>query len=68
MIITAIENNISTLENLVDELQANLELIGDSQNMSLRQALCLVALCLSEDRMLFLTSALGMAIRLWCFR
>jgi hypothetical protein len=48
MIVAAIENNMSTLENIVTELQAVLDLIGDPQNLSLQQALCLAALCLEQ--------------------
>lgn len=48
MIVTAIENNIDALETIAGDLHATLELIGDAQNLSVRQALCLAALCLDR--------------------
>ncbi len=48
MIVAAIENNIDTLETIAGELHATLELIGDAQNLSFRQSLCLAALCLDR--------------------
>lgn len=48
MITAAIENNIDALENIAGDLRATLELIGDAQDLSFRQALCLAALCLER--------------------
>ncbi|MGA8382917.1 MAG: hypothetical protein WB710_17470, partial [Stellaceae bacterium] len=48
MIVAAIENNIDALENIECELRAMLELIGNAGDLSLRQALCLTALCLER--------------------
>lgn len=48
MIVTAIENNIDALENIASDLRATLEQIGDEQDLSFQQALCLAALCLER--------------------